>query len=66
MIGPFTEPPRPRKVVQISQVPESIGANSYSIVALCDDGTMWHSDVLGAHAVWYQLPNVPQPVATYE
>ena len=48
-----------RKVIQVSQ---AAAENGYTLVALCDDGTMWHRDSLwSTDSEWRQIPGVPLP-----
>jgi hypothetical protein len=52
--APAPAPELTRKVVQIAS------ASSDDLLALCNDGTMWITDVSGP---WSQLPSIPQPEA---
>jgi hypothetical protein len=45
-----------RKVVQVSQAGSETG---YTLVALCNDGTMWYSDSCNPMMHWLQLPPIP-------
>jgi len=46
-----------RKIIQIA--PVYIAANNKVVVfALCNDGTVWHSDPKG---VWIEVIDIPQP-----
>ena len=50
-----------RKVVQISQADAE---NGYTLVALCDDGTMWHRSSLWDNSLWHQVDPIPLPTPT--
>lgn len=43
-----------RKIIQIAPYTQ----NAYSIIALCDDGTLWKYAIGKS---WEQIENVPQP-----
>jgi hypothetical protein len=46
-----------RKIIQI------VEGNSFNVVALCDDGTVWLANTLCVipDEMWKQLPDIPQP-----
>jgi hypothetical protein len=47
---------RPRKIIQVSYGTSDIRGGS--IVALCDDGTLWDFDF--QYMNWRKLPDIPQ------
>lgn len=51
-----------RKPIQIAMTSPEIGESWVdTIVALCDDGTIWTYQHGSEPSVWLQLPSVPQP-----
>lgn len=60
----FAEP-EPRRIVQLSSFPASEAAGKYvpaSILALCEDGTLWTMSANPGELEWYPLPGVPEGV----
>ena len=47
-----------RKVIQVSQASAVYG---YTLIALCDDGTMWWKSCV-KNFTWDQITPVPQPL----
>jgi hypothetical protein len=50
---------KPRKIIQIAHAMSD--ERGFSIVALCDDGTLWDFD--GQYRNWRQIPAIPQESA---
>lgn len=46
-----------RKIVQISQ---AAAENGYTLVVLCDDGSLWYRESLWTESAWRQVPSIPQ------
>jgi len=49
-----------RKIIQIAGAPETNGAYQ-TLVALCDDGTLWETYFNRKWQPWAEIPGVPQP-----
>lgn len=50
---------RPRKPISVANRIDDNG-RSRGAVAVCNDGTIWHTDGEGRHASWAQFPAIPQ------
>jgi len=49
-----------RKVVQIAVTQDASNDPTQSVLALCDDGTIWRTVMVYGWQPWAQLPDVPQ------
>ncbi len=50
---------KPRKIIQIAHAMSD--ERGFSVVALCDDGTLWEYE--GQYRSWRQTPAIPQESA---
>lgn len=57
-----------RKIIQISTIQGYLVGQEYNqeqyydtVVALCDDGSLWHRELVG-NEKWINLPGIPQQV----
>lgn len=57
----FYIPDNQRKIVQITACEAE--DNPYTVVALCDDGTLWEGTHVSGCWEWSQLPAIPAPPA---
>ena len=49
-----------RQIIQVTSAATGAGEGQFSLVALCNDGTIWQLCVEDDEFVWDPLPGVPQ------
>lgn len=51
-----------RKIIQIAVATDAQDDTDTTIIALCNDGTVWR--MWASTEQWKRLPDIPQPAAT--
>ena len=54
-----------RKIIQIAAAPPSNAYPDVYLIALCNDGTLWHFNFDNLRSSWDEIENVPQPQCSH-